>query len=168
MVSDPTTARSGRPRWLTIVAVVSLAINLMIAGAVAGHLLSGRHHVWRESEVMRGETRMPDRPGEAVIQRMTAAVPPENRAVFLAVIAEHRQQIADAGRQVRDARIKVRDAIAADPFDRAKLDQAFAALRERSQQLQASLHATVSDAASKLPPDARAQLADFNRLRRGR
>ena len=168
MVSDPTTARSERSRWLTIVAVVSLAINLLIAGVVAGHLLSGRHHIGREPEMMRGDNRMPDRPGEAVIQRMTAAVPAENRAVFMAVIAEHRQQIADAGRQVRDARIKVRDAMAADPFDRAKLDQAFAELRERSQQLQASLHATVSDAASKLPPEARARLADSNRLRRER
>lgn len=170
MVSGPTATRSGRSRWIAPALFVSLALNLLVAGAVAGHFLSPRHHhTWRGAEMMRGEMgRMMERPGERVISRMAAALPPQNRDAFEAVMAEHRTQLADAGRGVRDARVKVREAMATEPLDRAKLEAAFAELRARSQQLQAAVHAAVSDAAAKLPREARERLAEFRQTRPAR
>jgi uncharacterized membrane protein len=154
---------------MAVALVASLAINLLVAGAIAGHFLSGRHHAWHGWGMMRGEVdRMPDRPGERVIGRMAAALPSENRAAFEAAMEQHRQPLAEAGRGVRDARTKVRDAMAAEPFDRARLESSFAELRARSQQLQTAVHGAVADAAAKLPPEARAKLAQFNRSRRAR
>ena len=159
MVGEP------RPRWLSVVLLLSLAVNLLVAGAVAGHLLSGRYHMGYGPEAMRGEMgRMPDRPGEMVMRRMAVALPAEHRATFETAVADHRAQLAEAGRAVRDARMKVRDTLAGEPLDRAKLDAAFAELRARSQQLQAAVHATVSDAAARLPVEARTRLAEFNRM----
>ena len=168
MVSDPTATRSDRPRWLTVALLVSLAVNLLVVGVIAGHLLSGQRHMWQRPDAMRSETSMRDRPGEMVMRRMAQAVPTEHRAAFEAAMAEHRTQLAEAGRAVRDARMKVRDAMMAEPLDRARLDAAFAELRARGQGLQAALHAAVSDAAAKLPADARTKLAEFDRRGRER
>lgn len=169
MVSGPGATRSDRSRWLTIALVISLGINLLILGAIAGHLLSGQRHMWQRPGMMQGEAgRGSDRPGDMVIQRMTAALPAEHRPAFEAAMAQHRAQLVEAGRTVRDARMKVRDAMVAEPFDPAKLDAAFAELRARSQELQTAVHAGVSAAAAKLPADARQKLAEFNRPMRER
>jgi uncharacterized membrane protein len=169
MVSGPGATRSDRSRWLTIALVISLGINLLILGAVAGHLLSGHRHMWQRPGMMQGEAgRGADRPGDMVIQRMTAALPAEHRPAFEAAMAQHRPQLVESGRAVREARTKVRDAMVAEPFDRAKLDAAFAELRARSQELQTAVHTAVSDAAVKLPAEARQKLAEFNRPLRER
>ncbi|HEY5607415.1 MAG TPA: periplasmic heavy metal sensor [Alphaproteobacteria bacterium] len=169
MVSGPAATRSDRSRRLTIALVISLGINLLIVGAIAGHLLSGHRYMWQRPGMIQGEVgRGSDRPGDMVIQRMTAALPAEYRPAFEAAIAEHRTQLVEAGRAMRDARMKVRDALVAEPFDPAKLDAAFSELRARSQELQTAVHAAVSAAAAKLPADARQKLAAFNRPSRER
>jgi uncharacterized membrane protein len=169
MVSGPGATRSDRSRWLTIALVVSLGINLLIVGAIAGHLLSGQRHMWQRPGMMQGEaSRSSDGPGDRVIQRMTEAVPAEHRPAFEAALAQHRARLAEVGRAMREARMKVRDAMVAEPFDRAKLDGAFAELRARSQELQTEVHAAVAEAAAKLPADARQKLAESNRSGRER
>jgi uncharacterized membrane protein len=165
MVSGPGATRSDRSRWLTIALVISLGINLLIVGVIAGRLLSGHRHMWeRPGATQADRSRASDeRPGDRVIQRLTEAVPAEYRPAFEAAMAEHRARLAEAGRAVREARMKVRDAMVAEPFDRAKLDAAFAELRARSQELQTAVHVAVAEAAAKLPPDARRKLAELDR-----
>jgi len=169
MVSGPGATRSDRSRWITIALVISLGINLLVVGAIAGHFLSGHRYMWHRPGQMQAEaSRSTERPGDIVIQRLTEALPAEQRPVFEAATAQHRARLTEIGRAVREARTKVRDAMVAEPFDRAKLDAAFAELRSRSQELQTTMHAAVSEAAAKLPADARAKLAESNRPRRER
>jgi uncharacterized membrane protein len=168
MVS-PGAARSDRTRWLTIALVISVGINLLILGAIAGHYLSGHRHMWSHAGMTQADAgRTGDRPGDMVIQRMIEALPPDNRPTLETAVAGHRARLTEVGRAVREARMKVRDAMVAEPFDRTKLDAAFAELRARSQELQTAVHTAVADAAAKLPPDARQKLAEGNRPRRER
>jgi uncharacterized membrane protein len=159
---------NGAPRrrpWLLIALVASIGLNLFLGSWMLGRWFSGPHmprHV-----AMMGE-RGADAPGRSTMQRMTASIPPEHRAAFEAVMARHRDRIAEAASQSREARAQIRDAIVKEPFDRAALDSAFETLRMRNAALQSATQAAIGEAAASLPPDARRQLADWRAHGRGR
>jgi uncharacterized membrane protein len=113
--------------------------------------------------------RRPDRAPERVItvgdrgvptflDRMTEALPPDERAKLTATITKHQPEIAGIGAGVREARRKVRGLMTAETFDRTAAENAFGDLREQNMRFQKSLHETLIDAAASLPATARRQM----------
>jgi Spy/CpxP family protein refolding chaperone len=157
-----------RPRrpWLLIALVASIALNLFLGSWMFGRWFAGPH-MHRHAAVT-GERGGPgDPPGRSMMHRMAASVPAENRPAFEAVMARHRDRIAEAAAQSREARGQIREAITREPFDRAALDKAFETLRTRNEALQLATQAAIAEAAASLPPEARKRLADWRAQPRG-
>jgi Spy/CpxP family protein refolding chaperone len=115
--------------------IVSLCVNLLLAGVMIG----GRWHHggpwWRE---------IPDEVRPVMKQTFEA-----NKAEF------------DARRDaVQQARQKVADVLKADPIDQAKLDQALAELSQQNQSMEQFTQQVMIQVAKQLPPDLRAQMVD--------
>jgi uncharacterized membrane protein len=156
---------NGTPRrrpWLLIALVASIGLNLFLGSWVAGRLLAGPPMFRHAATGERGG------PARSVIDRMAASISAEHRATFEAVMARHREPIADAASRAREARDNAREAVASEPFDRAALDKAFETLRMRNDALQSATQSAMAEAAAALPPEARKQLADWRARSRRR
>jgi uncharacterized membrane protein len=143
-MSDSAAAVAGR-RNGRILLVVSLAANLLLIGFVVGQLL---HHPPHE------------RGGPMTIERITSGLPPEVREAVRADLREHRPQIAEKIAAVRAAQADVRAAIGAEPFDPARLQAAFAVIRDRRKAVQEEVQAAAVEAIGKLPPETRRKLSN--------
>ncbi|MGD9979844.1 MAG: periplasmic heavy metal sensor [Hyphomonadaceae bacterium] len=136
--------------WRTLL-FLSLALNLLIVGAIAGAAGAGVR-----LERSRG----------AVVERMPGpraflrALPPETRALM-------RQELAaswGASREARQAAIQARReafaAVAAEPYDAARVRAAFERLRAADQAAIAVFHDNVADAFGTLNPEQRREALD--------
>jgi uncharacterized membrane protein len=132
--------------WRTLL-FISLAVNLLVIGAVAGAVVAGVR-VQRENP-------------EAVVARM-----PGVRAFMVAVPAEARpavrRELVRSWQESRDARQAAiqarRDAFAAtteEPFDAERVRAAFARLREADQAAIGVFHDNMIDAFATLTPEQR-------------
>jgi uncharacterized membrane protein len=132
--------------WRTLL-FVSVALNLLAAGAVVGALGAG----------VRLERQAPG----AVVDRMPgpraflAALPPDTRAKM-------REELAESwvgSRQARQAAIQARReafaAAATEPYDVARVRAAFARLRAADQAAIAVFHDNVANAFAELSPEER-------------
>lgn len=139
---------SRTPRWIKIVLAVSLAMNLAIAGVVAGAVLG------------RGERGDVPALRSLGLGPVALALPRDTRAGLRDRLADEapalREDRAELGRGLRD----LRAALMADPFDRARAEAALARSRLAATGLQERGHAALLDALERLPPDARAEVAD--------
>jgi uncharacterized membrane protein len=138
-----------RTRWLVVALVVSLAMNLAVGGLMLGHVLRGPPS-WR-----------PGDPEGGPAHRLMRLLPPEARDTVRQSFKEAGPEIRARAKALRQARDGVRDAIMAEPFDRARLDAAFADMRARSDALQTAVQAAIADGVSKLPPEARRKVGQI-------
>jgi uncharacterized membrane protein len=145
-------------KWVLALLVVSLALNLFIGGIIVGQRL---HHHGPRLDVAR-ERADSDRRVFTFLDRMAGILPPDDRKQFLTVIDTYRGELGHADSGVREAREKVRTAIAADPFDRNALEQAFEQTSVRWAEMSKVLHAAMADAISHLSPEGRKALAAFD------
>jgi uncharacterized membrane protein len=115
MDNPPPAAAPGAPRWMRILLVVSLALNLLILGAAAGMILRGG-------------------PGPQAVRDLgfgpfAAALSPEDRAAL------RQAWVASGGgegrRATRDEMRRLLDLLRADPFDAAALSAHVARGSER-------------------------------------
>lgn len=141
-------------RALPIVLVVSLALNLFLAGAIASHLLHrGPDH---------GAMERPHRHGLLPHPRqLRHALSPEAQARFDALHEAHRPRIRERLRAVGAARRALGEVLRAEPLDRARMDAAFAALREEEGRLAAETQSMFGTLALELSPEDRARLAEM-------
>lgn len=132
--------------WRTLL-FLSVALNLLIIGAVAG--------AWGAGVRVQREI------GDAVVARMPgpraflSALPPETREIM-------RRELADSwteSRELRRAALQARrDAFAAastEPYDVERVRPAFARLREADQRAIAVFHDNVVEAFARLTPEQR-------------
>jgi Spy/CpxP family protein refolding chaperone len=127
--------------------IVSLCVNLLLAGVMVGGRWHGdRGPWWRD-------------------------VPEEAQPIMKQVFESHKAEF-DAHRDaVRQARQKVADLLKADPIDQAALDQAMAELSQQSQSIRQLGNTMMIEVAKQLSPELRAQVADSwakDRFRRRR
>ncbi len=146
-------------KWLAAALTASLAINLFLGGLFVGRWL-GPSPVMAE----RGP-RGPERPIQAMLNRMGAALDPDDRAVFESAIDRHRPRLAATSAEFREARRRTVEIMASPDFSRGALDTAMNELRERNGEFQRTLHTALVDAAAALPPPARQKLAAASRPR---
>jgi uncharacterized membrane protein len=153
-------ARAGK--WLALALLVSLGANMFMGGLLAGRFAGPAPE---PPEIGTGPGGGGPAPGErplvAAIRRMAEALPEADRTRFEQAFLDRRRDIARAQLALRDARLELRDAIMADPFDRAKVEQAFAALRTRNDEVQRTLHTIALDAIARLSKDSRQALANW-------
>jgi uncharacterized membrane protein len=138
--------------WRTTL-FISLALNLLIIGAVAGAWGAGVRPQ-RQADTGALVERMP---GPRAFLR---ALPPETRAIM-------REELADSWSESREARRAAvqarRDAFAAastEPFDAARVRAAFERLRAADQAAIAVFHDNVVEAFGELTPEQRRQALD--------
>ena len=115
--------------------IVSLCVNLLLAGLVAGAHWHDRGPWWRD-------------------------IPEEARPVMKQVFEAHKAEFDAYREKVQQARQRVADVLKADPVDQAQLDQALSALSQQSQAMQQFGHRVMVEMAQKLPPDVRSEMAD--------
>ncbi len=126
-----------RMRWLQLVLVISLAINLLVAGALVGRLRD------REPPL-----------GWAVQQ-----LDPETRAVLRPLMRQRIGTTFKMRRAMRSAQGRIRDIIEQEPLDEQALALELAQLREISVRYQASMHETAIDVLAELTPEQRLRVA---------
>ena len=129
-----------KPRWTTIVMIVSLALNLFLVGAAAGVIALGSKMA---------QTR-PARPAP-VLRRALLALPPPQRPPFIvAVRAATRGQRTDviAARQTRR---EAWAALAAPTADPAAVKTRLAAARALDSRTRGGVEAAIVDYAARLP-----------------
>ena len=115
--------------------IVSVCVNLLLAGVMLGGRWHGPGPWWKD-------------------------IPEEARPVMKQAFEAHKAEF-DAHRDaVRQARQKVADILKADPIDQAALDQALAELSQHSQSIRELGNAMMVEVAKQLSPELRAQMAD--------
>jgi len=146
---------SGRRAVLVLaVLVASLCLNVFAAGMLAGRWYGGRD----------------DGPRDRAAERFMERAPPEARPHLRAAFRERRPEAAERLRALGAARREAAAAARAEPFDRARLDAAFADVRARTAELQAVLQGGLGDAMARMPPEVRRAYGEavFARDRRDR
>ena len=98
---------SRTPRWIKITLVISLAVNLLIAGMVGGFILRGG----------------PGAPGPLVsglpidgLRTIQRALPEDRRRAFRRDLVSKRGELGAARREMRALRVAFLAALTADPF----------------------------------------------------
>jgi uncharacterized membrane protein len=119
---------------LLVALIVSVCINLLLAGAMVG----GRWHPspwWKE-------------------------IPEDARPIMKQAFDAHKAEFDARRDAVQQARQKVADILKSDPIDQAALDQALADLSQKSEAIRQLGNAMMVEVAKQLSPEIRAQMAD--------
>lgn len=115
--------------------IVSVCVNLLLAGVMVGGRWHGPGPWWRD-------------------------IPDEARPIMKQAFDSHKAEFDARREAVRQARQKVADVLKADPIDQAKLDEALGELAKQSQSMQDFGNSVMIEVAKQLPPELRAQMAD--------
>lgn len=132
-------------KGVTAALLVSLAINIALFSFMAGRMAGGA----------------PLRPGGpagpgAFFDRAT----PETRALLRDAFIDRRNDARPPRLETAKRRLELRDAILAEPFDRARVEAAYAAFRASEFDMHKVNGAIVMDVLAKLPLDERKALVN--------
>lgn len=139
------------PRWMWITLVLSLALNLLVVGAVAAAMLHfrGRHD---------GR--------EARFASYLLSLPTDRRDTLKTLLDDQRNALAPLRKQTRDARRNVRLALTKEPFDRAALAAAYEASSAARAALDKARGEWITTMADTMTADERRGFLDW-RMRHG-
>lgn len=129
---------TGRTGTILLVAlIVSLCVNLLLAGMMIG----GRWH-------------------DGPRHRWMGNVPEQARPVMEQVFDAHRPEFDARRDAIRQARMKLADMLKADPVDQAQLEQAMDDYLQKSMAMRQFGMQVMVEIAQKLPPEVRREMAD--------
>lgn len=149
---DPVAPSRQMPRWAMIVLIVSLALNLLVLGLVAGAFW--RFHFWH-------------RPGlSANVLGYVTTLPPERRKELWGRSRDARKEIRPLRKEVRDARDEVFTALGADPFDKERLVAAQARLLKADMQARGAAQKLFAEIAADMTPEERRAFLKWREGRR--
>lgn len=146
---------SWRPsrRLLAIVLFISVVLNLFLGGITLGRMLHGDIWPWENPYVHEFGFFA----GRAV-QKLVRDLDTTDRDIVVDALRAHRDQLLQLSAAMHDQRQKVEVLMRAPQFDRKAMEESFAEMRKRGDDMQAALGAAILDAIEKLPPDARQRL----------
>lgn len=137
------TISGAKAKWLVGAAIVSMCLNLfLLAGMVAGRM----HGPWGGPEGKGG--------------MVMATVPHELRPVIREKLKARGPAFKQEREKMRALNVHVADAMAADPFDKARLDAALAELEQSAGQLLHHAQEGLAEIAAELTPEQRKQWAE--------
>jgi uncharacterized membrane protein len=120
---------------LLVALIVSVCVNLLLAGVMVGGRWHGGGPWWMN-------------------------VPEEARPIMKQAFEANKAEFDARRDAVRQARQKVADILKADPIDQAALDKALADLSQKSEAIRALGNTMMVEVAKQLSPEIRAQMAD--------
>ena len=143
-------------RRMRILVIASLALNVFGIGAIAADAIMSRGHGG-----LFGDCRPPRFTGLPSPRELREALPEDDHAKLNALMEANRAQFRQRLDALFAARQQVADAIRAEPFDRAKLETAFAALREREAAMATGTQDWLATFVAQLEPESRAKVAEL-------
>ena len=143
------------PRTLRWALVASLALNVLIIGAVAGTVCFS-HRGPPHGFASKG-------PG---LLGFAHTLPRERSDMIRQRFADAQPNMETLRRGIRDARAKVREALTAEPFDQAKLDAALEGIAQAENAITRDKVTMFGTTVSQLTPDERRQLHEWLEKRR--
>lgn len=138
-------------RTIRIVLAVSLVLNVLVIGVIAGAALR-----WQRGD-------MPRWIAVRQMARLRSAadtLQPENRAAYVAALRETRRDAGPLIMASRAARREAAEAFVAPDFDRAAVAAALRRARAADFQLRERAEAAVLDVTATLPPEERRRLGE--------
>jgi uncharacterized membrane protein len=150
-VAQPIAPPDDGKRRLKYALIASLALNLLIVGAVAGTMYGFRKHHPRFAE--RGE--------DFGMMGLTRVLPDERRKEMRKLLREDRASLRPLMEEVRTARREAAVKLGAEPFDRAALEAAIANVAEKERTVRNAAVTAFLGHAEKLTPEERTKLAEW-------
>ena len=138
----------GAPRWMRVLLVLSLALNLLVAGFIVGDVLTDG-----------GRGRAP-RPIEMTLGPFARAMDAEDRRAILGSLRGN-PDLRPLSRDQRSAAFgEILFTLRAEPFDRTHAEAALSAQAERVQGLERAIQGALVDRLATMTPEQRAAFAD--------
>ncbi|MGI9388040.1 MAG: periplasmic heavy metal sensor [Methyloligellaceae bacterium] len=154
--SDPSTAPAKR-RWVKPLLVVSLALNLLFVGLVAGAF-------WRHGF---GGWSAPKGKILAVsIEQLITELPSEKRKKAEDVLSRLRSDLLPRARDRQQARKRAIEALTADPFNEEKFRDALANVRTIRNDSEKARHDIATELVRELSTDERKRLLEIFRSKK--
>jgi len=129
---------------LALALLVSLCLNAFALAAFASHWVGDK----------------PRRPEGRQFDRLVHGAPEAMRPAMRAGLEARRPELDGRFAALREARAQVGRLLKSPDLDRAGLENALGALRERQMSFQEILHGAMLESLAKAPPDARAAWAE--------
>jgi len=152
--SAPKTAPNGMGRWKWLL-IASLAVNLLVIGAIAGARFHG-HRGWR------GERSSE----EFGLIGYARHLPAERRKLIRKIVAAEKGAIAAARAEVYKARQEAAAVLVEEPFSTEKLKAAVGRISDAEAKLKAAGLAAFLNAAEQFTPEERKSLLEHWKRRR--
>ena len=130
-------------RALMGLVVVSVALNLLLAGVIGGHVLLGQ-----------GKSVQP-------LAWALREIPPTIREQVRPIVLEHSREMATVKRDVRRSERRLRGLIESEALNREDLQQALTEMRESAARYHEVIHAVGLDVLLSLEADQRIKAAPY-------
>jgi uncharacterized membrane protein len=159
-MSDPSAYAPAPVRrwpWLAILLIASLALNLLVGGAIAARFMFPER-----------VERLTGAVTQILPRRFLADLPRERRKELMAVIRSYRGAFQDGRTKLREAALGLADTLDADPYDTAKTASAVATIEQAGQAMLTDGAKLANDLIGRLSPEERKSLAQRLRDRAGR
>jgi len=144
-------------RRMRILVIASLALNVFGIGAIAADAVMNRDG----QGGLFGHCRPPRFMGVPSPRELREVLPERDQATLSELLQANRAKFRERLNDLFAARQVVADAVKAEPFDRARLDTAFAALRESEVAMAAGAQDWLAEFVARLEPDSRAKVAEL-------
>jgi uncharacterized membrane protein len=125
---------------LAIVAILSVALNLFLAGNQLGHQFRGP---------------MPPPNFEQRLHTLWRDMPAADQPIAQGILDQHMSEIMEKLRQFRPANQHVVQVMHADPFDPAEAKAAFDTANQRGADLRTAIQSMLIEIAQKVSPEGR-------------
>ncbi len=144
------TATSSMSRGWRIVLIASLALNVLIIGAVGSALLFSRHggFGWRHGH-------------KFGLMGFAPNLPADRRDVIVKAIKASRERTKPMRTAEREARKDAREALIADPFSEEKLQAALQRVADAEYEMRKARLETFSEVVGELTPEERQELYEW-------
>jgi uncharacterized membrane protein len=130
-------------RWLKVTLLISVALNFLIIGAIAGFLISGA----------------PDaRPFPPHLGWIVRHVDPQTRQTLKPLLMQYHRDSQDALQHMKRAQQQVNQLIVANPMDPMALSKSLEDLRSVSAESQTLMHRAMIDILGQLDSEQRQQV----------
>jgi len=150
-------------RWLWPLLIISLGLNLLFVGLVAGR-------IWTHG--YGGRPAMHNRILTGAVEILMKDLPQVKRQHASALLMRHRATMRPLRQQIREAHRAAKAAVLADPYDEEKVDQTLGRLREIKAGMHQSVHMMMMGLMKDLTLKQRQELVNHIRAgfkhRRGR
>lgn len=131
-------------RWVWVLLILSLAINLMIGGIAFGSIWAVRHGgLWDVPIALERS------------QRFMQGLPPERRGEIMSVFHSHKPGLIPSWREVRQARLAIGALIKRGGYSDAELDTAMDTLFQKEIAARQAAKPMIAAIMAQLKPDER-------------